>query len=233
MSTSSAPDVRHTRADRVRHILLGSSLVAAPTLILIASVVTPKLDSDESAALVGAAAADPVRWQVAGVIELFGFMLLVPAVIAAAELIRSRYPGFALSTVILVSASAMMIVGAVFFTMMFASAEGLNQAAIADYLAAGEDLGAMAALIPLFFLAFIGYVLLAYGLWRTGATPKWVPALFILSFVASQSGSTGSTLVIVANLGLAIASAAMAVVFLVGEEDPAPAIAPRMKPVHV
>jgi hypothetical protein len=227
-------DHKHLRADRVRHLLLGSSLVVAPALILAASVLSPRVDSDDAEALVAAAVSDSTMWQAANVLELLGFMLLIPAIIAAAELIRSRYPGLALATVALVSASAVLIVGAIFYTMMFAGAKGLDEAAITDYLAAGEELGGMLFLLPLFFVGPLGYLFLAYGLWQTRATARWVPVLFVGSFVAAQFTPTGSIAIVITNLAMLIASAGMAWAYLVGEEDPAPEIAPRQRePVSV
>lgn len=160
--------------------------------------------------------------------ELFGFMLLVPAIIAAAELIRFQYPGLALATVVLVGPSVLLIVGAIFFTMMLAGASGLNEVAIAEYLAATESLGAMIAVLPLFFTALVGYLLLAIGLWRTRATARWVPVLFVVSIVVGFFVPAG-VMAGFTSLGIAVASAGMAYAYLVGEEDPTPAIAPRPK----
>jgi hypothetical protein len=229
MTHALARDHKHLRADRARHFLLGSSLVTGPALLLAASVLSPSVESDEAEAFVAAAASESTMWQVANVVELLGFMLLVPAIIAAAELIRSRFPGLALATVALVSTSAMMIVGAIFYTMMMAGAKGLDEAAIAEYFAAGEELGGMLFLLPLFFVAAIGYLFLAYGLWQTRATARWVPALFVASFIGAQFTSQGSAAIVITNLGMLIASAGMAWAYLIGEEDPAPEIAPRMR----
>lgn len=129
-------------------------------------------------------------WQMSNLMEMFGFMLIVPAIVTAAELIRSRYPGLALSAVILVAVSAMLIVGSIFFTMMLAASAGLDEAAIAAYLTATEGLPGMAVLIPLYFTAMLGYLLLAFGLWRTRATPRWVPVVFIGSFVVTFVASS-------------------------------------------
>jgi hypothetical protein len=219
---------KHAGADRVRHVLLGICLVLGPTLLAIASFVSPVVDWENSRELIATAASQSTLWQAVGLMELFGFMLLVPAIIAAAELIRSRYPGLALATVILVSASAMLIVGAVFYTMTFAAAAGLNEAAIAEFFAAGESLGSMVLLTPLFFAALIGYLFLAFGLWRMRATPRWVPALFVVALGATFFTPVGAATGI-ANLGWAVASAGLAWAYLVGEEDPTPAVVQKEK----
>jgi hypothetical protein len=219
---------KHAGADRVRHVLLGICLVLGPALIAIASFLSPVVDWENTREVIATAASQSTLWQAAGVIELVGAMLLVPAVIAAAELIRSRYPGLALAIVILVSTSAMVIVGAIFFGLVFASAAGLDEAAIAEFIAAGESLGSMALLTPLFFGGLIGYLLLAFGLWRTRATPRWVPALFVVALGATFFTPIGAATGI-ANLGWAAASAGMAWAYLVGEEDPTPTIVQREK----
>lgn len=223
---------KHEPADRVRHVLLGTSLILGPALIAIANFVRPAVDWENTREVVATAASESSMWQTAGLFELFGFMLLVPAIIAAAELIRSRYPGLALSTVILVSVSAMLIVGSIFFTMMFAGAAGQDEVAIARYLTATEGITGMAVLLPLYFTAMLGYLFLSFGLWRTRATPRWVPVLFVASFVVTFLATTAAVTNI-GNLGVAVASAGMAWAYLIGEEDPAPAITPKAKAVAV
>jgi hypothetical protein len=40
-------------------------------------------------------------------------------------------------------------------------------------------------LIPMFFAGLMGLLLLAAGLWRSKATPPWVPILLAISILAS------------------------------------------------
>jgi hypothetical protein len=214
------------RADRIRHVLLGASLVGAPTLMVVSVLILPTVDWEDNQAVVASAASEAGAWQVGNIVGLFAFMLLVPAIIAAAELIRARFPGLALASVILVSTSAMVIVGAIFGTMMLAAAEGLDAEVIAQFWTAVDGLPAATILMPLFFTALIGYILLAYGLWRSKATAIWVPALFIASFLVTFF--SGSDLVsTIANIGVAIASAGMAWAYFKGEEDPTPTVVRR------
>jgi hypothetical protein len=214
------------RADRVRHVLLGASLVLGPALIALSTFLEPSVDWSNNADVVAGATAESALWQTTSLMAMFGFMLLVPAIVAAAELIRSRYPGLALATIILVSTTAMIIAGAILLTMTLPAAAGLDEAVIADFWTQMDELGALTVLLPLFFTAFLGYVLLAFGLWRTRATPRWVPLLFIASFGVTfftEQGLVNS----LAGTGVAVASAGMAWAYLRGEEEPTPASLPR------
>jgi hypothetical protein len=216
------------RADRVRHILLGASLVLGPALIALSTFLEPAVNWSDNVDVVTVATAESTLWQTTSLMAMFGFMLLVPAIVAAAELIRSRYPGLALATIILVSATAMVIAGAILMNTMLPAAATLDGAVIAQFWTQMADLGAYTVLLPLFFTAFVGYLMLAFGLWRTRATPRWVPVLFIASFAItffSEQGLVNG----LAGAGVAVASAGMAWAYLRGDEEPTPASLPRQK----
>jgi hypothetical protein len=172
-----APD----RTRRVRRVLLGSSLVASPSLILLGELITPSVDWADNTEVIATAAAESGRWQAGALLGMLGIMLLVPAVIGAAELIRRRKPALALATVAFVSAGAMAVVAALGTVFTYSAARAADVSQIAAFVEETENLGGFAVLFPLFFAAPAGMLLLAYGLWRAGVTPVWVAGLLVLA----------------------------------------------------
>jgi hypothetical protein len=180
MSPSPVP-----RSDRARHLLFTSSLVLAPILILANSLMAMDIDFDDRAAVVARAAEDPGRWQLQTLLGMFGFILLVPAAIAAGRLVRRSRPVLALLSTMLIGASAIVIAGAILHEYTLAAAAGLDVEVIAEYDVAIDELGGLVVLIPMFFAGLVGLLLLAVGLWRSKATPLWVPILLAVSILAS------------------------------------------------
>jgi hypothetical protein len=176
---------RAPRSERARHLLLTSSLVLAPILILANSLFAMGIDFDDRAAVVARAADDPGRWQLQTLLGLFGFMLLVPAAIAAGRLVRRSRPVLALLSTMLIGASAIVITGAVLHEFTLAAAAGLDVEVIAEYDTQVDELGGLVVLIPMFFAGLVGLLLLAVGLWRSKATPLWVPILLAASILGS------------------------------------------------
>lgn len=208
-----------SRADGVRRVLLTASLVLAPLLIATGSLLTWQVDFEDRAAVLAEAVEQPVLWQVQSLITMAGFMLLVPAGIAAAELVRRRRPGWALASVILIGAGAMMIVGAVVSETTLAAAVGVDPEAMLQFDTQIEELGAMVAFFPLFFAGLLGLLLLAVGLWRSKATPLWVPvvlaASIVVVFFADQRVVT-----VVAEAGLIVAFAGIAWSYRTAHTEP-------------
>jgi hypothetical protein len=119
---------------------------------------------------------------------MFGFMLLVPAAIAAGRLVRRSRPVLALLSTLLIGASAIVIAGAILHEFTLAAAAGLDVEVIAEYETRVDELGGLVALVPLFFAGLVGLLLLAVGLWRSRATPLWVPILLAVSILATFLG---------------------------------------------
>jgi hypothetical protein len=174
-----------SRSERARHLLFTSSLVLAPILILANSLLTMDLDFDDRAAVVARAAEDPGMWQLQTLLGMFGFILLVPAAIAAGRLVRRRRPVLALLSTMLIGISAIVIAGAILHEFTLAAAAGLDVEVIAEYDTRIDELGGLMALIPMFFAGLVGLLLLAVGLWRSRATPLWVPILLAVSILGS------------------------------------------------
>jgi hypothetical protein len=199
MSAPTAP-----RVERIRHLLLTSSLVLAPILIAANGLMAMGTDFEDRAEVVAKAIEDPGRWQLQTLLGMLGFMLLVPAAIAAGQLVRRRRPTLALLSTMLIGASAIVIAGAILHEFTLAAATGVDVEAIAQYDTQVDELGGLVALIPLFFAGLVGMLLLAVGLWLSKATPLWIPILLALSIAVTFFLDPGVPAAI-AETGLAVA----------------------------
>jgi len=158
-------------AHHFRRMVAGWCMVLAPLFLLASAVVSPSLDTDETA-LLNNVAADMDRWYLSTLLAFVAIILAVPAVLGVMHMLRERraaegHVGGALALIGLLA--AMAATGASFVVWQMA--------------ASGADRGEMAALldrvqstagvtIPVFLLTFgiaVGFVVLAYGLWRAGA----------------------------------------------------------------
>lgn len=168
---------------RIRRALLAGSLVLAPTLIAVSQFLAPVVDFTDPADVVAVAAGDPGAWQRYELIAMFGTMLLLPAIIAAAELVRPRRPGLALAAVVVGGSGAVVLGGLFLRTWAMAAAAGVDPAAMAQFWEQSDGLAGFAAVGPFVFMLPLGLLLLALGLWRSRAVPVWVPALLGLAFL--------------------------------------------------
>jgi hypothetical protein len=205
VATSTEP-----RIERVRRGLLTGCLVLAPVLITTGVIIdlVRGIDYEDRAAVVETAAADPGLWQLNMFISMLGFLLLVPALFAIAELVRRRHPALALVALVLSVTSAIVITGAILFEWTLAAAAGLDVAAIAEFDAAIDELSGMLVLLPVFFAGPVGFVLLAVGLWRAQTVPRWMPAALaaasVLLFIPNDIvGLVSNGLLLAAFLGIA------------------------------
>lgn len=194
------------RTPRLRTLLLGAALVVSPALILLGDMLTPSVDWNDNVEVVTTAAAESGRWQAGALVGMIGFMLFVPAGIAGAELVRRRKPGLAMAIVVSMGAGAMAVVAAMGVTFTFAGARAADTAEVVRFVDESENLGGFAMMIPLFLLGPLGALLLAYGLWRTRATPVWVSALLLLGLAMTFAEST------IVTIGWAIITVAMGAV---------------------
>jgi hypothetical protein len=207
--TATDPVARQARTPRVRHVLLGGSLALGPVLILAGEAVTPAVDWESNSDVVATAIAEPGRWQAGSMIGLFGWMLLVPAAIAAAQLVRHRKPGLALAIAAFMSAGAMAVVGALMVTYTFVAARAADTEQMVAFFDEAEGLAGFNVLIPVFMAGPVGVLLLAFGLWRTKAIHLWVPVVLATSIVITiidegrMVGVLGLALMVVAFLAIA------------------------------
>lgn len=149
------------------------SLVAAPVVAIVARFVWVPMDDDDMTQYMVELAKDPARANVGALLMMLSALLLVPAILELAAIVRHRRP--ALARV----AAAMTITGA------FGMAALCTVTLIATQLARQPDQAAMAALWEealnstsgeFVFLAVlvgvVGFFVLSVGLYRSGDVPK-------------------------------------------------------------
>jgi hypothetical protein len=174
-----------TREQNLSRKLPAFALLIAPGLIFLAELVQPTLDWEDHAAVLDSVAANTGRHNAANVLFFFGFLLLIPGVIAAARYFRRRRPGLSLVATVLAPLVPIMIAGFVTF--------GMVDEALADPAADRAEMVALmerveeVTLFPLMFVlllvGLLGMLILAIGLWRSKAMPIWVPVLIVVGFV--------------------------------------------------
>jgi hypothetical protein len=169
----------------MRH-LTAAGLIAAPTLLVASELIAPPL-SDDGAESLATVAAQPGRLTAWIWLGIAAAVLLIPAVVGLAQLLRRR------GRWIGASGAALGVVGAVgyavhqgLFLQLPALLDGdpVEMAALFERQGAS---GAFAAVTFLLFLAplFFGLLLLGVGLSRGGVAPWWPVAAIALAILPS------------------------------------------------
>lgn len=190
-------------AELIRQRLVALAMVGGPLLLAAGSLLVPadvgsKADSlQATVAQLQVAAAHRGQVFAALLLHVLGGLLLIPAVGGLLRLARHRGAALATTGGVLAGIGAGFIAAdaALFgLTSYFASAPGLDQAAMADYLFAMKaDPGAY--LLFLVYLLFpVGILVTAIALLRARTVARWQPWLLlvgILLAVAAPGGIVG------------------------------------------
>jgi hypothetical protein len=165
--------------------LKGFALLVGPGLIFVANLIQPTVDFDDSAAVLDTVAANTGRWNMGNALFFFGFLLLIPGAIAAARYFRRQRPGFSLVATILAPIVPIMITGFVTFGMIDEALAdpAADRAEMIALMERAEEVTLFPLLFGLLMVGLLGMLVLAIGLWRSRATPLWVPALIVVGFV--------------------------------------------------
>jgi len=164
-------------------------LVAAP-LALVAGRTQLNLNWDDAPAYLAQMASNPVGTDVGSLLTLAGSILLIPAVLGLAGLARVRTPRLAAVGGVLAVLGA--ISGIVVATMALVGGHIADQAtdpAAAELwtrIWSDSRLGP-----PLLIGGIVGFVLLAAGLFRSGAVPRTAAVLVGVAGVATLVTSVG------------------------------------------
>ncbi len=168
---------------RFRKTIAGLALIGAP----LAGFVYSLTDSTEGlgqsgATLYATAAADSSRIWIAGLIFIASAILTVPAALGLAHLLRARCAvlGHLGAACLVIGAFGHM--GNAVWQLMVSRVPGPGTAALTAYLNRTSALALV--LVPLMVLLDIGLVLLAAGLLRARAVPRWAPWLTIVTVAA-------------------------------------------------
>jgi hypothetical protein len=196
-----------------------STLVLAPLFAIASSVVAPAFKSD-TREQIATIAAQPERWYWFTLLLLIGSILLVPALLWIAGLVRPRAPRLAGAGGKLAVLGAVIAVGDVmtqFVTWQMVKG-GADPAQMAALLDRYQNAGGASIVFTVGGLAIlVGCVLLTVGLIRHRLAPSWAAVGLSLAVVAnivafSAASNTGVlaswVLLLVAMVGIARPQAA-------------------------
>jgi hypothetical protein len=167
-------------AHHFRKLVAGMCMLAAPALVLVSAIVSPKL-STNGATQLRYAGAHLDRWYLTQVIAMASLVLLVPAILGLVHMLRERqvaigHVGGGLALVGVMAATAMT--GAAF--MMWQMAEPSRDAAQMGAVV-HDFIHTTGTVVPLFIPTIgiaLGFIALAYGLFRARAV-HWMSALLM------------------------------------------------------
>lgn len=196
-----------SRSERLRKVLCGSCLIAAPALLLVGGLVHPT-ETTSPARQYAIIASSPDRWEFAHWIITASMLLMVGAVLGLAHQLHEQRPaegilGGAVALVGVLALFAVAAAEAVVVPELGRSSEGA--AALYERIFEFGSTRWTVLLVAVLLLP-VGLVAMSYGLHRAQLTPTWVAgALALGALVFAVSLPTGSA------VGFAIGLAAMLV----------------------
>jgi hypothetical protein len=186
----------------VSRTLAGWSLVVGPALAVAGTALHParKPDEDEHLASV---AANLDRWYAAHVLFVLGLLFAVPSIIALAQLVGARRPGWAQAGGALAFVGLIGVIPVIAWEfVIWEMAKPARDPG--EMVALLERINTAPGLIP-FYLASValpcGFVVLALGLWRTAAAPAWQALALGIGYVVFFIGGLATTTVVVPLTG--------------------------------
>ncbi len=200
--------------DRVRTIGGAICLIGAPLALLVGDLlVIDLIEYDDNAEQIKEIFEHPDRWLAGSALFLLGFTLLVGAVLVIAGRLREKGAdgygliGGGLAVIgLIASAGIVTVFGPVLWLM---SQQEANIPAMVDLLDSAEDSNGFGAISIVGLALFIGVLVLAVGLWRSGSVPIAAAALvgvgIVLEFVGNplevQAAAIVGDVVLLAGLG--------------------------------
>ena len=151
--------------------------------------------------------AHPTRFLLANLLDLLWLFLLIPAVLGLVHLLRTRGAllghiggGFVLAGAVGTAAYRGVNLG-----QLQAAESGLNQGQL--LAAFGQaSLGSIVVMLMSALGLFIGYAVLAVGLWRTRVAPRWasglIMAFLVVDIVGLAAGGNKGVLLVAHTLFL-------------------------------
>lgn len=220
VSTTPTPEPRAAIPSRATR----TALVAAPVLVLAASLTQASPAAHDTASELASIAAAPVRYQVAGALGWVAMLLYVPALVALARPVSRTHPrvaavGLGMSMTGLVALVSLMGSGPVSLAM----AQAPERAAMVRVTDAYESSPLTIAWMLVMVVGFsLGPVVLGLGLWRSGF-PGAVPVLLVAGVVVQMADAGRWPLA----LGYALTAAGLVVVAVVAGRNPLPRRRPQ------
>ena len=180
----------------MRRALLGLAIAAAPVLQVAGMLPHPEV-GETAAQTLAVVAEDPGLWTRIHLTAAAAAALFAVAAVVLASLVRRR--GAALAT----AGAALLVLGCGALTAAFAAEAhllplaadpSLDRSAMVSLAGLEEGSPVMSLLTAGFPLTGIGTLMLMAGLLRSGAVPRWQPALVVVGTVASLGAPPGSAL---------------------------------------
>jgi hypothetical protein len=172
-------------------------LVAAPLLALMSSLVAPALESDQRAQL-DVIAAHQSRWYWFTLLLVAGSLLLIPAYLRLAALVRERSPRLGAVGGALAIGGAAVAVGDSMSQLITwkMAAPGFDRVQMAQLLDRVENAPGATVIFALGGLAVLaGTVILTVGLLRVAGVPRWAAigiSVAILVNIVAFSAAAGA-----------------------------------------
>ena len=217
---------------RLPMTVAGLCLILAPLLSLASSLVSPALKSDEGAQL-DVIAQHPNRWYWFTLLLLAGSILLVPALLGIAALVRERSPRLGNIGGGLAVLGSLIAIGDVMSQFMSWQmvAAGADHAQMAALLKRFDDTAGVSLVFSVGGLAVLaGTVLLTVGLIRGRLAPAWAAVGISLGAVVNVAGFSAASggVVAVSWAVLLVSMGAIGRIVLAGERPGIPGeLAPR------
>ena len=202
--------------------LAGLGLILGPVLFVISALVSPAWE-DDTAGYLEQVAGNQGAHLASALIFLLGALLLLPGFVGVIHLLRGRRVGVGqvgaglMMMGVTVGAAAFFVLSAIDLEMVDPSADRAQMVALADR---GENSTGAA----IFFVLFLGGILLgglllAVGLFLKRVVPVWAPVLLVISTVVSFFGDN-QVVSLLSSVILAVALAAIGVrVLSISDDD--------------
>jgi hypothetical protein len=201
---------RRVDAAAARPALLAATVVFAPALLGINSLLHPEVEMSGASIFAGAAA-DPSAWYVVHVVAALGALLGLPAAAGLRSLVRDR--GRRLAT----TGLGLVMVGSPVLAMTFAAEASVLRLAAGLDPSAGLALAEAYAQTPEFYavgaavaLSTLGSLLLGTALLASRTTPRWMAGGYLAGTVVSLVAMPGTLVGPIAFGVIALASVGLA-----------------------
>lgn len=192
--------MKRCNAQELPTTVVGLSLVLAPLFGLASSLVAPALRNDDARAQLDVISQHPNRWYWFTLLLLVGSILLVPALLGIAALVRERAPRLGNLGGGLAVLGFLIAIGDVMTLLLEwqMAAEGANRREMVALLERFDEATGAGIVFGVGGLtALIGTVLLSVGLIRGRVAPTWAAIGLSVAIVLNIGGFTASSNVVV------------------------------------
>jgi hypothetical protein len=196
-------------SQHLRKTVAGASMVLGPLLLLVAFVLSPRLET-EAAAQLRVAAEHVDRFYLVNLIAMVGVALLVPAVLGLMHMVRERQPAYGAvgGGLTMLGLLATMASFGIAFVVWQMAADGVQSGDVTLYDSILDTAGIVIPITVVGFAGAVGFVLLMLGMYRAHVVDWWM----------ALCAATGVVLINIAFpagvLALAIVGSALLVVGL-------------------